>query len=246
MTVKTDEKLPEKEIVKQEPTKTETKEAILQEAKSPVQEEESQEKINWRKFREAREQERKAKEQAERLAVEKAKEAEALKAALDAVLAKPTHSNQNIYEDSSEEDEIEKKVQKALEKERERQRKEAQDREAKEMPHRLNTAYPDFNRVVTAENLDYLEYHFPGVANAFKNQSESFDKWASIYSTIKQLIPNSDNRKDQKALEKNATKPVSASVGGIATSGDHAPQMLTEQRRKDNWLRMQKVMKGLK
>ena len=243
MTVKTEEKVPEKEIVKQAPPVDTSKEPTKEETPQ-----ETQEQINWRKFREAREQERKEMEAAKKREQEKAKEVEALKAALDSVLAKPSPQKHTLddIDDEPQEDVIAKKVEEVLTRERQKEEALRREREAREMPARLNTTYSDFNKIVTTENLDYLEYHYPGVANAFKRQEDSFDKWASIYTTIKQLIPNSDNKRDQKTLEKNATKPVSPSVAGMATSGDHAPVELTEQRRKDNWMRMQRVLKGIK
>jgi hypothetical protein len=63
---------------------------------------------------------------------------------------------------------------------------------------------------------------------------------------MKKFVPNPDSRKDQARIEKNLAKPQSMSVPGSTQTGDHAPTELTEQRRKDNWARMCRVMKGIK
>ena len=79
---------------------------------------------NWRKFREQREIERKARLEADKRAAEKAAEAEALRKALEAVVNKPTNQHQqtsshNYYSEDieeSEEQRIERKVAEMLSK----------------------------------------------------------------------------------------------------------------------------------
>lgn len=216
---------------------------VVDNQQAEIKKEETAQDRNWRLFREQREQERKQKEEAERLAAQKAQEAEALKAAMDALLNK--NQKVDIGEEDSEENAIEKKVEAILiakERQLEEQRRL---KEQQEFPQRLVKTFNDFDKVCTSENLDYLEYHYPEVAEPFKHLPDSFDKWAAVYKAVKRFVPNTDSRKDHVRAEKNFNKPQSASVGGVTQTGDTAPQFLDQKRKDDNWARMQKTMKGI-
>jgi hypothetical protein len=211
-----------------------------------VEQVENEQEKNWKKFREQREVERKQLEEERKRAKQKEEEAAALKAAMDALLNKPVNSMpiHDQYQEESEDEKIQKKVEAAL---LERERKledERRKKEQAEMPIKLNQAYKDFDQVCSAENLDYIEYHYPEVATPFKHMPNSFEKWASIYQAIKRFVPNTDSKKDQKKAEKNFTKPQAMSAAGATQTGDQAPIMIDDKKRADNWARMQKVMKG--
>lgn len=226
---------------------TENTEVVNKEA-TPIIEPETQEQINWKKFREAREVERKEKIAAEKRAAEKEAEAEALKAAMEAILNKPNPQVQNNYnqsiEDESEEQRIQRLVAQSLDAERKRDAIERQQREAQEAPQRIAQAMPDFHQVCSAENVDYLEYHYPEVAAAFNYMPDGFDKWSTVYKAVKKLVPNTDSRRDQSKAEKNFNKPQAMSIAGKTQVGDTAPQMLDDARKQANWARMQKAMRG--
>jgi len=205
-----------------------------------VQEEDPQQ-INWKKFRETREIERKQREDAEKRASEKEAEAQALKAAMESLLSKP----EGKADDSEDEDaRIQKKIDAIMSKREQQMQENMQMREMHEFPQKLKSAYSDFDSVCTTENLDYLEFHYPEVAAGFKHMPDGFDKWANIYKAVKRFIPNSDSVKDKARIEKNANKPQSMSVPGITQTGDGAPIQLDDKRREANWQRMQRVMKG--
>lgn len=220
---------------------------VAENAQSPKVEE-TQEQINWRKFREQREIERKQKEAAEKRAAEKEAEAAALKAAMEAVLSKPSTNlgdvNRNQYEEESEDDRIQKKVEAALAQKERLYEEQRRQKEQAELPQKLASTFKDFNQVCSAENLDYLEFHHPEIAKAFKHAPDNFEKWADIYSTVKKFVPNVDNKRDQARAERNFNKPQSMAVAGATQTGDGAPIQLDEKRRADNWARMQRVMKG--
>ena len=212
--------------------------------------EETTQDRNWRQFREAREQDRKRNDASEKLAREKAAEAEALKAAMEAILNKQQPQPQQYQDTSSEyEDDdtkIQKKIDEALAKRERQYEQERMARDKQDMPTKLKTAYQDFNSVCSADNLDYMEFHYPEIAKAFVSMPESFDKWSSIYHACKKLIPNSASSKQEQArAEKNMSKPQSMSAAGATATGDHSPYMLNEKKKADNWLRMQKVRKGI-
>lgn len=213
------------------------------------QQTETPEQINWKKFREARETERKQKEAAERRAIEKEQEAAALKAAMEAILNKPQTPQRgqepsNYYEEESEEQRIEKKIAEMMAV-RERQAEEARrQREHQEFPQRLASTYSDFNEVCSAENLDYLEFHYPEVAEAFNDMPDGYNKWSKVYKAVKRFVPNTNSRKDQVRAEKNFAKPQSMAVPGVTQVGDTAPIKMDDKKRADNWARMQRVMRG--
>ncbi len=208
-------------------------------------EEETPQQIDWRKFKAARAEERKAKELAERESAAKSKEVEALKAAMEAIVNRPSAPQGYIQQDQPEEDVIQQKIDAALAKERARVEEDRKQREQKEYPQKVLAAHQDFNEVVTAENMDYLEFHHPEIATAIKYMPEGFDKWSTIYKAIKKHIPNnSTSAKEQKKAEKNMNKPQSMAAG-LSGTGDSAPRILDQAAKDANWQRMNRVMKGL-
>jgi hypothetical protein len=236
-------------IVAQESTVEETK--INNTEKNEVEVQENQQETNWKKFREQREIDRREREAAEKRAKEKEAEAQALKAAMEAILNKQTPVQQQSYgnqyssdEELSEDDRIQKKVEAAIAVKEKQYEETRRQKEYQEYPQKLNSEYKDFNQVCSTDNLDYLEYHFPEVANAFKHVPDGYDKWANIYKAVKRFVPNLDSKKEAKKAESNFNKPQSMAVPGATPTGDTAPIMLDDKRRADNWARMQKVMKG--
>jgi hypothetical protein len=206
---------------------------------------ETQEQINWRKFREVRATERQVAEENAKLAAKSQAEATALKTAMEALLDKKhPQQQQQSTEEMTEDQRIEMKIEQRMHaKEREYQQQ-RMEREKAEVPQRLQNTYKDFNNVCTKENLDYMEYHYPEVAAAFGMQEDSFDKWNNIYKAVKRFVPNTDSSKDAAKAERNFNKPQSMAVPGSTPTGDSAPQKLDDKRRADNWARMQRTIKG--
>lgn len=221
---------------------------LVEESKPDIKTEENQ--ANWRAFREKRESEKKQREDAERRASEKQAEAEALKAALEAITNKPTQQQMrgepSYDNEESEDDKIQRKVDEAIKRDREHQKKEQQERERQEAPRRLLQTFPDYEQVVTDENCDYIEFHHPEVAAPFKYMPEGYEKWVAQYNLVKKFMPNLNSKKDQARAEKNMAKPGSMSAPGTTQGGSAMPSAkLDEQRKSDNWARMQKTLKGL-
>ncbi len=220
----------------------------LQEVKETKQTQEQVEtpaQINWRKFREQREIERKEKEAIERKYKEKEQEALALKNAMEAVLNKNTYSAPQTEEREETEDErIQKKIDQALQARERALEQQRAEQEKALLPKKLTDTYSDFNQVCSQENIDYLEYHYPEIAQAFENQPDSFNKWANVYKAVKKLIPNHNSAKDEKKAQQNFNKPQSMSVSGVTQTGDNAPKFLDERRKQENYERMLRVMKG--
>ncbi len=218
--------------------------------------EETPQEINWKKFKEARALERKQAEEMQKRAVEKEAEAAALKAAMESLLNKQGNGNGNRQQDNqyssngfdeeSEADIIERKVEEALKAREAQYESQRAQREREEYPSKLVATFGDFNQVCSSSNLDYLDFHYPEISTAFKHMPEGFDKWAAVYKAVKRFIPNSDSQKDQKKAESNFNKPQSMSSNGLAEGRGTMPSVkLDEQRRADNWARMQKILKGI-
>lgn len=247
------------QVSAQEP-KVEDKNIQQQNAVVPNQEpvvtvEETPQEINWKKFKEARELDRKRAEEQQKRADEKTAEAEALKAAMEAILNKQSNGSRqssdsqysnNGFDEESEEARIDKKVEAALKARESQYEAQRAQKEREEYPTKLNQTFSDFNQVCSASNLDYLDYHYPEISTAFKHMPEGFDKWAAVYKAVKRFIPNSDSQKDQKKAEANFNKPQSMSSNGLAEGRGAMPSVkLDDQRRADNWARMQKILKGI-
>ena len=209
----------------------------------------TQEQINWRKFREVREQERKAAQEQERIATQKTAEAEALKAAMEALLNKqtPMQNNQQSYsspQDMSEDQRIDALIDARFKQRIQQEHQERMRRDQEEAPLRLKREYRDYDQVCSQDNLDYVAYHYPEVANAFTGRPDGYDKWVDIYKAVKRFVPNQDSVKDASRADKNFNKPQSMALPGVSQTGDTAPQTLDAKRRSDNWERMQRVMRG--
>lgn len=234
---------------------SETKLAETHDNKQPIiadskPAEETQEQINWKKFRETRERERKEKEAADKRANDREAEANALKLAMEALLNKsqPQAQVQSYGEqpEETEEQRIDRRVQESLNRNEKNREVERRKREISELPQKLQSTFSDFNQVCSQENMDYLQYHYPEVAAGYKHAPDTFETWANIYKAMKKFVPNPDSGRDQKRIEKNLAKPQSMSIPGSTQTGDHAPTELSEKRRQDNWARMQRTIKGAK
>ena len=214
--------------------------------------EETPKDLDWRKFKEKRNQERK---QAELIAQENAKikeamalkekEAEALKNALDSLVNRPATT---VYDraEETEEDIIDRRVQEALDKRLAKQRQEEQEREQREFPNRLKQTYSDFDSVCSQDNFDYLEFHHPEIVEAIKRLPDNYEKGSLIYKTVKKYVPNqAEAKKDIAKVTRNNAKPQSMSVGGVTQTGDSAPLYLSEERKLANQRRMQRIMRGI-
>ncbi len=227
--------------------------------------EEAYEDPNFKAFREGRKKDRAAREAAEALAAQKEQEISALKAAMEAAFSKSAPSPQAYqqyygtnnqafgnhgfeHEEETEDQRIEKKVSALLAAKEENQRRQQEERERTEYPNRLVKDFNDFNSIVSQENLDYMDYHYPEVSRPLQRLGDGYDKWADIYRAIKKFVPNNTNsRRDAAKAEANFNKPKSISSTTLTPNGEGARSSWqeTEQRRTENWQRMQRMLKGV-
>ncbi len=217
------------------------------ESKVEIQSEQTEDP-NWRAFREARKQDKIMRDASDKMAQEEKARAEAFKAALEAVTKQPLQSNQysNEYQEETEDQRIEKKVQIAIAKQKSDYEHQQREREKQEYPQRLQQTYSDFNQMISQDNLDYLEYHFPEVARPLQRGEDNFEKWSDIYKAVKRFVPNTNHKKDAQKAENNFNKPKSISSASVSPGGEAMPaHRIDEARKAANWERMQKQLKGL-
>lgn len=228
-------------------------EVNLQQQPTEQKKDEPAEDPNWRAFREARKKDRADREAAERRAAEKEAEALALRAAMEAAFAKgnspyPTQ-NQNVEYEETEDQKIEKKVNTILAQREAAAEKTRLERERQEYPQRLVQSYPDFNNVITDENLAYMDYHHPEISRPLNRLQDSFDKWSDIYHVIKKFVPNNSTAKKEAArADMNQNRPKSASTTSITQPGEginRSSMHEIEQRRSLRYAEMQRIMKGV-
>lgn len=233
------ENTPEQKIVQDQ-----TQEVAKNTEESPEIKSESNQ-ANWKKFREDREKDRLARIEAEKQAEKTRKEAEALKAAMESLLSKDQpQSSYGNESNESEEDIIEKKVRLALDKERIRLEEERRQQEAKDFPKKLEETYRDFNKVCNPESLDYLEFHYPEVAAGFKYMPEGFTKWSAIYQAVKRFVPQG-HKEEQNRIQENAMKPKTSIPNMTDTKPVGSPWILSEEKKRANWERMQRDQKNI-
>jgi hypothetical protein len=149
--------------------------------------------------------------------------------------------------EETEDERIEKKVQAALSAREAAYEKSQMERERSEYPNRLSQTYPDFNQMISQDNLDYLDFHYPEVSRPLQRLQDGYDKWSDIYQAIKKFVPNSTNaKKDSARADVNFNKPKSISSTTITQPGEaKGAARLTEEKRAANWERMQKILKGI-
>lgn len=214
-------------------------------AQGQTETEENPKDKNWRLFRQQREEERKLMEQAKKEAEEERKKAQAFKEAMESILNKPQGQQQQTP-DISEEERINRLVEQGIQRQQEALKRQREEEELKKLPTKIREHHKDFDHVVSQENLDYLEYHHPEITRPYSFMPDSYEKWDGVYLAIKKHVPNMDASKDLKKAEANLKKPQAFSQsGGTKELGQKGPLVLTEERRKANWERMQKTLKGV-
>ncbi len=223
---------------------------------TPQQTTQEVEDPNWRSFREGRKKDREEMALAQKRAEEKEKEVAALKAAMEAAFSKSAPTPQayqqyygtNGQEEETEEQKIDKRVNALLAQREEQAKRDHQQREQQEYPQRLVRDFPDFNQVISQENLDYIDYHYPEVSRPLQRFQDGYEKWADIYRAVKKFVPNHANAKKEAAkADANSMKPKSMSGSNSTPSGEPARNSFqeTEAKRAENWARMQKTLRSM-
>ncbi len=135
----------------------------------------------------------------------------------------------------------EKAIQDALAKERQRMAEE-------NLPLRLKTQYPDFDAVVSEDNVKQLRALEPDVALALSQIGDKYGQAVAAYKYIKAFIPKAAEQTDYKErVQKNAQKPGSLnSVAGTSalSQAQGFEKGLTNDLKKQLYAEMVKAAKG--
>lgn len=217
---------------KKEVKETEKSQSKSKEVAKEVVEEPTDQENNWKRFREKQAQDRATSKEA----LEKAeREASLLKKAVADLVNKAPDSGDNFDtgEEETEDQRIDRKAKAAFEK-----------LEHQNFPTQLRQAFPDFDEVCSPENMDYLTFHDPEYAKAVRHMPDGFEKWASVHAKIKEKLPNVNAAKEKTMMQANSSKPQSPSAPGVGNLGAEASlRFLSEDRKAENWKRMQQNMK---
>lgn len=74
---------------------------------------------------------------------------------------------------------------------------------------KLKTAYPDFESIVTPDNVESLRQNYPELAATIASSSDLYSKAVSAYTMIKRMgiVPDSKYDADKQVVQKNTQKP---------------------------------------
>lgn len=197
---------------------------LLEDETSPTQEE-----INWKKFREKRKEEKESLEKSK-------KETDLLKKALSEIIEKEplVSKSEDVDEEESEENRIKRLIEETV-----------RARESRDFPNKLRQAFSDFDDVCTTENIEYLEFKDPELATALKHMPDGFEKWSIVYGAVKKRIPQGSGEKEKRMMEANSKKPRASSIPGSAQLGnDSSISYLSDDRKSENWKKMQSILAG--
>lgn len=117
---------------------------------------------------------------------------------------------------------------------------------------RLKNQYPDFDTVVSKDNLDSLRLAYPEIAQTLNSSTDLYSKAVSAYTMIKKLGINvEDSYMAEKAhIQKNASKPKPlasispqqgdsplSKVNAFATDGKLTPELRAQMLKEMNEFR---------
>lgn len=74
---------------------------------------------------------------------------------------------------------------------------------------RIKSQFPDFDRVVSKDNIELLNQQYPEIANTLRNSQDLYSTAVSAYTLIKQFGIHQDDlyERDRIMAQKNAAKP---------------------------------------
>lgn len=118
---------------------------------------------------------------------------------------------------------------------------------------RLKTQYPDFDKVVSKENLESFRIAYPELATTLNASTDLYSKAVSAYTMIKRLgIGEDDPYIEEKALvQRNAAKPkplasINPQQGDspLSRANAFATGKLSDDMKKQLWREMNEIRKG--
>lgn len=115
----------------------------------------------------------------------------------------------------------------------------------------INTKFPDFSEVVTAESIEMLKDSEPELYQALAANPDIYSKAVATYKTIKRYgLAKPDYSREKETIDRNLAKPrplssVSPSTADSPLSKANAfAQGLSDTRKKQIWEETQAILKG--
>jgi len=84
---------------------------------------------------------------------------------------------------------------------------ERQNRAKEELPNRLKSQFPDFESVVTKENLEYLKANKPHIALSLAANKDPYAQALAAYDAVKAFCPSTQIREEEQRMNANSQKP---------------------------------------
>jgi hypothetical protein len=115
----------------------------------------------------------------------------------------------NIDPDTYAEGKHLSKVDRKVRKLEEQLRQYQQQSQSQSIESRIIAQYPDFDKVVSVDNIEKLKEDFPELSATLHSSNDLYSKAISTYKLIKKLGISHDNMydKEQAMVQKNAAKP---------------------------------------
>lgn len=128
-------------------------------------------------------------------------------------------------------------VEQALEAERTRRAQE-------ELPNRVKQEMPDFDQVVSKENVEYLKAHKPHLAQVLATTQDPYAQAKAAYDAVKAFCPSAQVTQDKQRAERNAQKPGSLDQAGPPRTGETDPYRMSSTTKAQLWKEMQDAARG--
>lgn len=147
---------------------------------------------------------------------------------------------------------LERKYQKKLEELEKKYAGYEQKNQEMAIENRIKYSYPDFDKVVSPENIEYLRENEPELAQTLNSSSDLYSKAVSAYKLIKKLgIYRDDNfQQERSTAQRNAAKPKSSATispqqGESPLSNANAfANGLTKDLKNKLWAEMNEIRKN--
>lgn len=112
-------------------------------------------------------------------------------------------------------------------------KKELQTKEAATSDERLRMKYPDFDQVLSEENVQYLLKNEPTLVESVKSNPDPYKQAEAAYRLAKRFCPepgeNEEAKENMKKIAENQAKPMSSSAVKKSSALDQAHQYTSDK-----------------
>jgi len=126
-----------------------------------------------------------------------------------------------------------------------------QQQQSSSIEMQLRAKYPDFDRVMTYENISNLLEMRPEIAQALLKSPDIYNKAASTYTILKEMGIHQDNsyEPERERAQQNFNKPQTAAAlkkteSALSHASEFSGSRLTQDRKEEIWKQMQRNLRG--